>query len=47
MLVGKRTPELIEVLAKRIIAIGKTGERSPDKICGLALGVFSIQSAGT
>ena len=31
-----------EVIAKRIIAIGKTGERSPDKICELALGAFSI-----
>ena len=31
-----------EVIAKRIIAIGRTGERSPDKICELALGAFSI-----
>ncbi len=33
---------VLEVLAKRIVAIGKTGERNPDKICERALGAFAI-----
>jgi hypothetical protein len=36
-------PDIVQkVLAKRIVAIGKTGEHNPHKICELALGAFSI-----
>ena len=36
-------PELVNtVLAKRIIAIAKTGERDPDRLCDRALEEFGL-----
>ena len=43
----KGQPDVVrEVIAKRIIEIGKTGERDPDRICALALQALGLPPDG-